>query len=186
MLSRRTLLVTLAGLGAACGGTGSTGDPPGPIRVHIQAASTTFESGLPAELNLALGSTVSEFQFGISGVSDRGGWIALAFLSRDEILAGQATLPVTKTAGGVASVQLTGSTPLTADSGTLAFSFGRSQVSGTVTGASPDLLNGVFVGDIVVSCWVPSGPPAADGTEPLVLDADFASASCAPFRALGP
>ena len=176
--------VLLVGLGAGC--FGSSVDPAGPTRVHIQSASTTFESAFPAELDLALGSTSTVFQFSISGVSDRGVWSARAFPTMDQVLARQASLPITSAAGGAAAVQIGGSKPLEADGGTLDFSFGAGQVSGTVTGTSPELLDSTFVGDIVIACWVPSGPAAPDGSESLMLDADFATIPCAPFRALGP
>jgi hypothetical protein len=190
---RGTLVLALTGVGLGlgavlgCGGSGASGDPPGPIRVHVQAADVDFQSTLPAELDLALGSSVTAFQFSISAVSDRGGWSAFASLSEAQVLGGEASVAVTNAAGAVGSAQITGSHPLTAVSGTLAFTFGQGKVSGSVTGATPDLVNGTFDGDLSVGCWVPaSGTTSTGSSEPLVLDADFATAACAPFRVLLP
>ena len=100
--------VSLLASGLGCVGTSI--DPPGPIRLHAQAANVSFESAFPAEIRLALGSTVSALDFSASANSDRGVWSARATLTREQVLAGLASVDVGSTGTALGSVQIGGST----------------------------------------------------------------------------
>jgi hypothetical protein len=196
--------VTLAAaLGGACSNGGAAA---GPIRLRVQTTDATFQSTLPATLALALGTTVSAFQLGITAGGDRGIWTGVALLTRDQVLAGAATLNVTAAPDGIANVQVSGSPTLVASAGTLDVTFGHGSLSGMVTDATPAPIDSVFSGDLDVECWVPpsaftdAGAPAApedggapgddggagSGSETLQLDATFSTPACMPFRMLAP
>jgi hypothetical protein len=182
-------------LGSATVGCGGNGPPPGPIRFRAQAAGVAFESTSPAFVDVALGSTASVFELHASAGSDRGIWRVRVTLTREQTLAGIASVTVGTSELGPANVQITGSRPLIAEIGMVDVSFGQGTTSGTVTGTSPELLDGTFSGELLPSCWVPpsalAGAGPADGgatvdagTETLVLDDKFVSAPCRPFQGL--
>jgi hypothetical protein len=179
--------------GLALGCTSATGDGAGPIRLRVQTANTTFQSGLPATLDVALGTVASAFQLGLSAPSERGTWSAYALLTRDQALAGQANLAIGTTGSAAAGVQISGATTVVASTGTLDLTFGAGKIQGTATGTSSDFLDGSFAGDLAVSCWVPAaGVDASGGTfdpdggsEALVMDPTFATTACMPFKPLG-
>jgi hypothetical protein len=185
------LAFTLAAIG--CGGSAS--EPPGPVRFRAQSAGVAFESFMPARIDVALGSAASAFELSASAASDRGVWSARATLTRDQALAGAASVEIGATALAPGQVQINGSRLLQAESGKLDVVFGQGVASGTVTGASPELLNGGFTGELLVSCWVPpsalpvASRPTADvgapaDSEALVLDAKFETTACMPFQIL--
>ena len=185
-------VVIVAGV-VGCGAANN--DPPGPIRLRAEAAGVAFASFFPARLDLVLGTAVSAFEFSASAGSDRGVWTARAALTREQAVAGVARVEVGSTAPAPGQVQIAGSRLLQADSGTLDVTFGRGVAAGVVSGASPELLNSQFSGELLLSCWVPpsalppaSGPTAnldaPKGREALVVDAKLESAACMPFRVL--
>jgi hypothetical protein len=190
-----TFAIGVLAIGAhAC--DGATGSSPAPIVFRAQAADVDFESAVPAVLDLALGSNASAFVFSASAGSNRGVWSVRATLTREQVFAGSVSLDIGSSVSAPASTQIHGSTRLEADSGKLDVSFGQGASAGTVTMASPDLLNSTFTGALSVECLVPAStlPPASapatggtmsgDGSELLVLDVAFETDACRPFAVL--
>ena len=195
MTRRRNIAAACASLALSASALACVpdGDGPAPIVLRAQTADVTFESAFPAELDLALGSNASAFTFSAAAASDRGVWSIRATLTREQVFAGAFNLEVGSSALSLASAQIQGSTRLQAESGKLDVTFGRGTASGTVTMASPEILDGSFSGSLGVSCLVPlsalpadrrppGGTNPTDGSEPLTLDPDFVSAPCVPFQ----
>lgn len=164
---------------------------PAPTKLRFRSVDgTLFTSGLAAELRIALGSPAF-YDLGLSAVSGNGdGWSATARLTRDQVLAGSASLGVAALGDGTARVQRSGSNATTATGGKLDVTISRAKIEGLVDVDPPQQLNGQATGDISVTCWVPaqgqSRPTGGSeiGGDALVKDEDFRTDGCAPFKSV--
>ncbi len=205
----KALVLTLSSLVLGCNGAQGTGgnssqtstagttanaSQTAPTRVTIQAAGTTFKSGEPAVLRIIPSSKQFDLSFvGVSETDPNHSWAAAARLTADQIQARSGTIAIANTpAGPGATIQSAGPAS-TASSGSVQVSLDPAHFSGS-TAVLPDSLAASFVGDMVVSCWVPKaslpgatnngGTVGSDGSEALVSDEGFVTSQCAPFASL--
>jgi hypothetical protein len=195
----RTVLVSavLVGGAAGCGGSVSSGSGVAPTRFQIDTQGGHFEGPFPAELEAYL-SSAPTYQLSFEAGDGQRTWGAVLHLSRDQALAGHASIPIAAgvLSEGQGSVQLLGGAFVEAMSGSVDFSLSAGRASGSAD-VAPTALSGSFDGEFSVSCWVPPShlPPSAsaaggvtptDGTEVLIADQGFTTPECQPFRALVP
>jgi len=196
-IARSVLVVAVMSVALGCGGSVSTVEEPTPTRLRIETQGGHFEGPSPAELNAYLFSTPM-YQLSFEAGDGHSTWVAVLHLSRDQALAGHASVPISAgvLSEGQGSVQLVGGALVEATSGSVDFSLSAGRASGSAE-VAPAALSGSFDGELGVSCWVPPSrlPPAAsaaggtdptDGTEVLIVDQGFTTPECQPFRALVP
>jgi hypothetical protein len=162
----------------------------GPRAIELDAMGASYESGLPARLDAALGPTpITTFGFTVSHGADSisiGGQIASADLGSESLNLSVTSGPL---APGMANVQVSlsaGAPDLTGAIVQLHFS--PRGISGELVPAN-SAAPWSFDGDLIVSCSVPRAElpdtVSAGGTSGpgvLIADATFATAECAPLR----
>src|ERR1700690_4096618 len=179
-----TVSAVIAAGAFGCGASGSSVDSVGPTRLQIDTQGGHFEGPFPAQLNSYL-SSVPTYQLSFEAGDGQRTWVAVLHLSRDQALAGHASIPISAgvLSEGQGSVQLLGGTFVEAASGSVDFSLSAGRASGSVT-VAPTALSGSFDGEFSVSCSVPPSdlPPSATaaggtaptaGSEVLIVDQGF-------------
>lgn len=170
-----------------CNESDKAGDElPAETRVVIQTADQRFESITPAPLDLYLG-TEPVLELGVTGTSQGVTWAALVRLTADQAARGEIDVPLSRqaitTGAGILNLHESDQVLEWVTSGSLRATISKGRIVGSVE-ATPASFSGHFEGDLSISCWIPRAEPATGGGEALVIDEDFASPGCQPFKAL--
>jgi hypothetical protein len=188
------LISSLLGVGglAGCSTQGDSGPDltAAPRAIELDAMGASYESGLPAQLDAALGATpMTTFGFSVSHGTDWisiGGQIASADLGSESLNLSVTSGPLRP---GMANVQVSHAAGAPDLAGAIVqLHFSPRGISGELVPANSDA-PWSFDGDLSVSCSVPPAElpnvvraGGVDAPGALVADATFATSACAPLR----
>ncbi len=145
-----------------------------------------FESITPAVLDLYFGAE-PVLELGITGTAQGVTWATLVRLTAEQAASGEVDVPLsreaTKTGAGILNLHESNQVLDWATSGSLRATISKGKIVGDVE-ATPASFSGHFEGDLSIVCWVPRAEPTTGDGEALVIDEDFASPDCEPFKAL--